>query len=102
MPELSDPEIYQSVLENLETGVYIVDRNRRICFWNDGAEQITGYLRQDVVGHFLRDHLLITGGAARDASSVNKSDFAALLKKRPIARNVDSDRFCSRLREPCE
>ncbi len=69
MPELKDPEIYQTVLENLETGVYIVDRNRRIRFWNEGAEQITGYLRQDVVGRFLREHLLATGDAVKDLDS---------------------------------
>jgi diguanylate cyclase (GGDEF)-like protein/PAS domain S-box-containing protein len=56
--ELDDPEIFQSVLEALQTGVYLVDRNRRIRFWNDGAERITGYFRQDVVGRFLRDHFL--------------------------------------------
>jgi diguanylate cyclase (GGDEF)-like protein/PAS domain S-box-containing protein len=69
MPELDDPEIYRIVLEGLETGVYIVDRNRRIRFWNEGAEQITGYLRQDVVGRFLRDHLLATGDGADDLDS---------------------------------
>jgi len=69
MPELNDPEIYQTVLEGLETGVYLVDRNRRIRFWNKGAEQITGYLRQDVVGRFLRDHLLATGDGVKDFDS---------------------------------
>ncbi len=69
MPELSDPEIYQTVLNSLQTGVYIVDRNRRIRFWNQGAEQITGYLRQDVVGRFLRDHLLTTGNETEDLDS---------------------------------
>jgi len=69
MPELNDPDIYQTVLDGLETGVYIVDRNRRIRFWNHGAEQITGYLRQDVVGRFLRDHLLITGDDAKNLDS---------------------------------
>ena len=69
MPELNDPEIYQAVLEKLQTGVYIVDRNRRIRFWNEGAEQITGYLRQDVVGRFLRDHLLTTDDAVKDLES---------------------------------
>jgi two-component system cell cycle response regulator len=69
MPELNDPEIYQAVLDSLQTGVYIVDRNRRIRFWNEGAEQITGYLRQDVVGRFLRDHLLTTGDKAKDLDS---------------------------------
>ena len=68
MPELNDPEIYQTVLDKLQTGVYIVDRNRRIRFWNEGAEQITGYLRQDVVGRFLRDHLL-TSDAVKDVDS---------------------------------
>lgn len=68
MPELDDPEIYQAVLDKLQTGVYIVDRNRRIRFWNEGAEQITGYLRQDVVGRFLRDHLL-TPDAVKDVDS---------------------------------
>lgn len=69
MPELNDPEIYQTVLDGLQTGVYIVDRNRRIRFWNEGAEKITGYLRQDVVGHFLRDHLLTIGNQAKDLDS---------------------------------
>jgi two-component system cell cycle response regulator len=69
MPELNDPEIYQTVLDSLETGVYIVDRNRRIRFWNEGTEQITGYLRQDVVGRFLRDHLLTTRDDAKDLDS---------------------------------
>jgi two-component system cell cycle response regulator len=69
MPELDDPEIYQSVLDSLQTAVYIVDRNRRIRFWNEGAEQITGYLRQDVVGRFLRDHLLATGNDVKNFDS---------------------------------
>lgn len=69
MPELNDPDIYQTVLEGLETGVYIVDRNRRIRFWNSGAERITGYLRQDVVGRFLREHLLATVDGVEDLES---------------------------------
>ena len=56
--ELDNPEIFRSILETLPTGVYLVDRNRKILFWNGGAENVTGYLGQDVVGHFLREHLL--------------------------------------------
>jgi diguanylate cyclase (GGDEF)-like protein/PAS domain S-box-containing protein len=69
MPELDDPEIYHDVLDKLQTGVYIVDRNRRIRFWNEGAEKLTGYLRQDVVGRFLRDHLLAAGDDVQGADS---------------------------------
>lgn len=69
MPEFNDPELYQSVLDVLQTGVYLVDRTRRIRYWNEGAEQITGYLRQDVVGRFLRDHLLASGDNVKDFDS---------------------------------
>jgi len=58
MSAFDDPEIYRTVLEILSTGVYLVDVDRKIAFWNDGAEKITGYLRQDVVGRVFRENLL--------------------------------------------
>jgi two-component system cell cycle response regulator len=70
LTELENPGIYRSVLESLSTGVYLVDLNRRIVFWNAGAERICGYLRQDVVGRFLREHLF----AASDSVESAKSD----------------------------
>ena len=69
MPELNDPAIFQTVLEALQTGIFLVDRNRRIRFWNEGAERITGYLRQDVVGRFLRDHFLAPSNQVIDCES---------------------------------
>jgi diguanylate cyclase (GGDEF)-like protein/PAS domain S-box-containing protein len=59
MPALLNSEIFQTVLETLPTGVYLVDMNRRIVFWNDGAERITGYLRHQVLGHFCRENILM-------------------------------------------
>ncbi|MGH9500028.1 MAG: diguanylate cyclase domain-containing protein [Terriglobales bacterium] len=59
MPALLNSEIFQTVLETLQTGVYLVDTNRRIVFWNDGAERITGYLRHQVLGHFCRENILM-------------------------------------------
>jgi diguanylate cyclase (GGDEF)-like protein/PAS domain S-box-containing protein len=57
MPE--DLELdYRTVLESLPTGVYVVDSNRRILFWNDGAERITGYLRLEAIGRRCGDNLL--------------------------------------------
>ncbi len=54
-----DLDTYRSVLESLFTGVYIVDREQRIAFWNDGAEKITGYLRHEVLGRSCFDDLLM-------------------------------------------
>jgi len=58
MSEFDDPEVYRAALENLQTGLYLVDQEQKILFWNDGAERVTGYLRQEVVGRFCRDNLL--------------------------------------------
>lgn len=41
---------FESLLENLFDGVYYVDRNRIITFWNAAAERITGYSRAEVLG----------------------------------------------------
>ena len=52
-----DPALFQSVLENLPIGVYVLDRERRVRFWNRGAERITGYLAHEVVGQACRGPL---------------------------------------------
>ena len=59
MPDFfKDPEIFRTVLGSLQSGVYLMDRERKIHFWNDGAERITGYLRHEVLGHSCREILL--------------------------------------------
>lgn len=65
-------ELYLSILNNIQDGVYYVDIHRKIKFWNKGAEQITGYRADEMVGldcpesklnHIdeLGNHLCITG-----------------------------------------
>ena len=54
-----DPGQYRLILESLPDGVYAVDADRRIIFWNDGAEKITGYLRHQVIGRLCCDNLLM-------------------------------------------
>lgn len=43
-------EFYRSLLDNLSDGVYMVDRQRRIVYWNRGAERLSGYSGAEVVG----------------------------------------------------
>ena len=59
MATLPNAETFRTVLEQLQTGVYLVDKDRRIVFWNDGAERITGYLRHQVLGHFCRENVVM-------------------------------------------
>jgi diguanylate cyclase (GGDEF)-like protein/PAS domain S-box-containing protein len=50
---------YRKLLDSLYEGVYFVDSDRTILYWNDAAEQMTGYRRSEVVGKHCWDGLLI-------------------------------------------
>jgi diguanylate cyclase (GGDEF)-like protein/PAS domain S-box-containing protein len=52
------PNFYATLLDNLYDGVYYVDRERRITFWNKAAERITGFTRAEVLGRRCADNLL--------------------------------------------
>jgi len=52
---LDNPKLFRHLVEDLPVGIYIVDRDRRIRFWNRGAEHLTGHLGHEVVGHVLED-----------------------------------------------
>jgi diguanylate cyclase (GGDEF)-like protein/PAS domain S-box-containing protein len=46
-----DLEICRGILESLPTGLCVVDLQKRIVFWSNGAERITGHRRHEVIGH---------------------------------------------------
>lgn len=53
-----DGNFYKDVVDNLYDGVYFVDRDRVITYWNNGAERIAGYSASETVGRSCRDKLL--------------------------------------------
>lgn len=46
------------LLDNLFDGVYYVDRNRVITFWNKASERLTGYGKDEVLGKACSDNIL--------------------------------------------
>lgn len=50
--------IHEYLLENLFDGVYYVDKNRVITYWNRSAERITGYKREEVITKRCADNIL--------------------------------------------
>ena len=58
MPAFNDPDICRDILDGLQIGVSVLDLQRKIVFWSDGAEHITGYSRIDVLGHSCVDNIL--------------------------------------------
>lgn len=53
-----DGNFYKDIVDNLYDGVYFVDRDRVITYWNKGAERIAGYSASETVGRSCRDKLL--------------------------------------------
>lgn len=51
-------DFFSSILSYLDEGVYYVDRDRQILYWNHGAERLTGYGAKEVVGRHCQDNLL--------------------------------------------
>lgn len=57
IPSIGD-QFHKSLIDNLYDGVYFVDTKRLITYWNKGAERITGYCAQDVLGRFCHANIL--------------------------------------------
>jgi PAS domain S-box-containing protein len=51
-------KLYHQILDNIADGVYFVTLDRKIVFWNKGAESITGYSSAEAVGRACYDDFL--------------------------------------------
>ena len=53
-----EKDSYEMILESLHDGLYFVDRNRVITYWNKAAERISGFTADEVVGKSCADNIL--------------------------------------------
>ena len=51
-------DFYEKMLQNIYEGIYFVDINRKITFWNKGAESISGFSAEEVLGKHCYDNIL--------------------------------------------
>ena len=51
-------DIFKNIVDDFNEGVYFVDQNQKITYWNKGAENLTGYSKEDVLGKCCRDNIL--------------------------------------------
>lgn len=47
---MESAQFYLDIINQLQDGIYFVDKNREIKFWNAAAEKITGYKADMIVG----------------------------------------------------
>ena len=49
---------FANIVENLYDGLYFVDRNQVITYWNKAAEHISGFSASEVIGRSCADNIL--------------------------------------------
>lgn len=61
-----EAEFYRELLDSLAEGVYFVDRDRQVRYWNKAAERLSGYAAQEVLGNRsaekILQHMVMLGG----------------------------------------
>jgi len=55
----SKEDFYRGILDNVTDGVYFCDSERRVTFWNQAAERITGYAAEHIRGSSCADGVLV-------------------------------------------
>ncbi len=68
------------IFDNIFDGVYLVDLNRRIIYWNAAAERITGYRMEEMQGRCCSDNIL---------NHVNDSGVCLCSDLCPLANSMD-------------
>jgi len=56
--QLNEQLTPQIVLDSINDGIYVTDRDRTILYWNTSAERITGWTSDEVVGKRCFDDIL--------------------------------------------
>jgi diguanylate cyclase (GGDEF)-like protein/PAS domain S-box-containing protein len=56
---LLDNEFYRTLLDNLYDGVYFVSPDRKIVYWNEAAERMTGFTRSEMINRHCYDDILM-------------------------------------------
>ncbi len=57
-PVPQDAAFYKDLLDHMSDGVYFVDQDRRILYWNEGAHRLTGYTAEELLGRQCQDDIL--------------------------------------------
>ena len=83
MPRRPDPvlgsDIYRHILDTIIDGVYFVDSDRRIVLWNKGAERISGFRTDEVIGRCCADNILCHVDDCGNALCVDGCPLAATI-----------------------
>jgi diguanylate cyclase (GGDEF)-like protein len=90
---------FRKLFDNLYDGVYFVNTQRQLLFWNAGAERLTGYTAKEVLGSYCYANILdhIDGGGNHLCSGacplVHTIDTGLPVSTRVFLRHKDGRRI---------
>lgn len=58
-PMVLNDALFRTLMDNISDGVYLLNTERRIQYWNRSAERITGYAAEEVLGKCCADDILV-------------------------------------------
>jgi len=87
---------FKKMLDELYDGVYFVNSERRILYWNAAAERLSGYTAAEVVGSLCFDNILDHTEAEGCHLCHERCPLAATMQSRKHSANVS---FSSTRRE---
>lgn len=71
---------FKSVLDNLYDGVYVLNREKKIVYWNRSAERLTGFRADEVLGRRCADNILVHVDEAGNSICHNGCPMTATLE----------------------
>jgi PAS domain S-box-containing protein len=81
MTDSASPLIHRLVLEALPLDICVVNRDTKVILWGAGAEQLTGYLGQDVPGRSCKDNILQYNDAENTAIDSSSTPLLETLRE---------------------
>ena len=88
---LLDAGLHRALLDRLDEGVCMVNRDHRILYWNSGAERMSGYFAHEVAGQFSHGDLLMhceSDGSLVPGAGPGSPVVAAMLDGKPHESTV--------------
>ncbi|NWF93919.1 MAG: PAS domain S-box protein [Syntrophaceae bacterium] len=89
----------ESIVEKAGDAISVVDLEGRVLYWNEGAERIYGYRREEVMGERFSDFLYPKDEALRAEEERLMEGLMARVKKGEVVPNVEVRRWTKDGRE---
>ena len=89
----------ESIIEKAGDAISVVDLEGKVLYWNEGAERIYGYRKEEIFGKKLSNFLYPQGDKARDDEKRLMEGLMARVKKGEVVPNVEVKRLTKEQKE---